>query len=263
MTLSGLASNSLANTKRKIIVSPTINIFADNPAVAQQFATDLVDLISKLSQTQNKITLALSGGSTPKLLFEILAEQFADQIDWNQVHFFWGDERCVSPNDPQSNFGEAKKVVLELINIPASNVHRVLGESDAGEECNRYETELKAHLDTDDAGTPVFDILILGMGSDGHTASIFPHEIEFLDSPRICEVATHPESGQKRITLTGKVLNAARNLFFLITGDSKATVLAEIIHQSGQFESYPTSYIKPVGGRTFYVDQAAASQLKP
>ena len=243
-------------------MNPTIKKFEDNPAVANQFAADLVDLISSLSRKQSQITVSLSGGSTPKLLFQVLAEKFADQVDWKLVHFFWGDERCVPPSDVESNFGEANKLLLSLINIPPENVHRVHGESDPTPERARYEAELMNTLETDDAGTPVFDILILGMGSDGHTASIFPHEMEFLNSTRICEVATHPESGQKRITITGKVLNAARNVFFLITGESKAGVLAEILQQAGQFESYPTSFVNPICGANFYIDRAAGAQLQ-
>ena len=141
-------------------MSPTINVFDDNPAVARQFAADLVELISKLAQTQNKITISLSGGSTPKLLFQILADHFADRVDWSRVHFFWGDERCVSPDDPQSNFGEADKLLLDRVNIPPGNVHRVFGESDPDQESVRYEAELRNSLDVNDADTPVFDILI-------------------------------------------------------------------------------------------------------
>ena len=242
-------------------MKPTIKEFQDNPAVADCFAADLVEMIAELAKSQSKITVSLSGGSTPKLLFSVLAENYADKIEWSKVHFFWGDERMVAPDDDQSNYGEANALLLSKVDIPESNIHRVLGESEPVAECARYETEIEKFVEKDDQGVPAFDILMLGMGSDGHTASIFPHEMEFLTSERICELATHPESGQKRVSVTGKVLNAAKNLVFLVTGAGKADVLAEIVNQTGAFESYPTSFVKPASGVTFYIDKAAGAKL--
>jgi len=217
-------------------VKPTIKEFQDNPAVADRFAADLVEMIAELAKNQPTVTVSLSGGSTPKLLFSVLAENYADQVQWDKVHFFWGDERMVAPDDAESNFGEAHALLLSKVDIPESNVHRVLGESEPVAECARYETEIEKHVAANPQGVPAFDILMLGMGSDGHTASIFPHQMEFLTSERICELATHPDSGQKRVSVTGKVLNAAKNLVFLVTGAGKADVLAEIINQTGAFE---------------------------
>lgn len=242
-------------------MKPTIKEFQDNPAVADSFAADLVEMIAELAKTQPTITVSLSGGSTPKLLFSVLAENYADQVPWNKVHFFWGDERMVAPDDAQSNYGEANALLLSKVDIPESNVHRVLGEAEPVAECARYETEIEKHVEANDQGVPSFDILMLGMGSDGHTASIFPHEMEFLTSERICQLATHPESGQKRVSVTGKVLNAAKRVFFLVTGAGKADVLEEIINQTGAFETYPTTFVKPASGATFYIDQAAGAKL--
>ena len=242
-------------------MKPTIKEFKDNPAVADSFAADLVEMIAELAKKQSTVTVSLSGGSTPKLLFSVLAENYADQVQWDKIHFFWGDERMVAPDDAESNFGEAHALLLSKVGIPESNVHRVLGEADPVAECARYETEIQKHVQANDQGVPAFDILMLGMGSDGHTASIFPHEMEFITSERICELATHPDSGQKRVSVTGKVLNAAKNLCFLITGAGKADVLAEIINQTGAFETYPTSFVKPASGVTFYIDQAAGAKL--
>jgi 6-phosphogluconolactonase len=234
-------------------------IFADNPAVATSFASDFVDWLN--SQTQDRVTVSLSGGSTPTLLFKILAEQFADKTDWSRVHFFWGDERCVPPEDPQSNYGVCKSLFLDHVAIPDENVHRVIGESDPEAEAVRYGEEMKEHCDLNGEGLPVLDLLILGMGGDGHTASIFPHQIELLKSEAICAVATHPESGQKRVSMTGPVLNAAKKIDFLVTGAGKANVLAEIFGKTGAWETYPTSFIKSAGPVTFYLDEAAASKL--
>ena len=242
-------------------MKPSIQKFLDNPEVAQSFANEFVAKLQRLSTTQDFITVSLSGGSTPKLLFQVLADQHAESVDWTKVHFFWGDERCVAPNDPDSNYGEAYRLILSKINIPSTNIHRVQGEDDPVIEALRYEKEISTILALNKNNIPSFDILILGMGADGHTASIFPHEIGFLDSERICEVATHPESGQKRITITGKIINASSCIYFLITGESKAPILAEILQESGNYRDYPTAHVAPEGELFFFVDQSAAALL--
>ncbi|MFT5300473.1 MAG: 6-phosphogluconolactonase [Mariniblastus sp.] len=242
-------------------VNPTIKVFADNPAVALEFARDFVELLKSLTATQPQVTVSLSGGSTPKLLFEILANQFATDVPWNQVHFFWGDERCVPPEDEQSNFGEANKSFLSKIEIPSENIHRVIGESAPSDERIRYGELISSIVTNDENGVPKFDIMLLGMGGDGHTASIFPHQIELLNTDDICDVATHPESGQQRITITGKVLNASSRVFYLITGAGKSQVLGEILAKTAGHASYPVSHVMPEGRTTFYLDEAAASHL--
>lgn len=234
-------------------------IFADNPAVAQAFAKEFVEWIA--SQEKDKLTVSLSGGSTPTLLFEILAKDFADKADWSRVHFFWGDERCVAPDDPQSNYGVCRSLFLDHVSIADENIHRVVGEADPESEAIRYGEEMKEHCELNEDGLPVLDMLILGMGGDGHTASIFPHQIELLKAESICAVATHPESGQKRVTMTGPVLNSAKRVDFLVTGAGKAGVLNEIFSKTGDWETYPTSFIESAGPVTFYLDEAAASQL--
>jgi 6-phosphogluconolactonase len=242
-------------------VPPRLKIFADSHAVANAFANVLAQRIASLSQKQNVVSVSLSGGSTPKLLFEVLANEFGDHVDWSQVHWFWGDERCVPPSDPESNYGAAERLLLSKINVPKSNVHRIVGESDPEVESQRYAEEIESWLPSHADGLPRFDIVVLGMGTDGHTASIFPNQMELMSSPRICEIATHPESGQRRITLTGPLLNAAANVFFLVTGKKKASVLAEIFHGTGHCETYPAYHIRPEGGSQYYVDQAAGSEI--
>lgn len=235
-----------------------IKTFATPHDVVTAFASDFSNWLRSLPSNQTKITVALSGGSTPKLLYQLWASQYADAIDWNRLYFFWGDERCVPPEDADSNFGAAKTLWLDKISIDAANIHRVQGESDPDEERSRYENEIYEHVEIDDNAIPQFDFVILGMGTDGHTASIFPHQMHFLKSDKVCEVAIHPETAQKRITLTGPVLNGAQRVAFLVTGTEKAAVLRAVIHQSGDFESYPASHIagKQVD---FYLDAAAAS----
>lgn len=221
--------------------------------VASAFAAYLCDEIAKVKMFH----LALSGGSTPKLLFQILAEVYKDRIDWTRVHLYWGDERCVPPDDEQSNFLMTFTTMIEHISIPVLNVHRVFGEDRPKTESVRYGKMLMEHL-PQQLGLPVFNMVLLGMGSDGHIASIFPHEIELLEAEEVCAVAVHPESGQKRITLTGPVIKAAKQIHFLVTGESKTLVLDQIFNEKGDYKDYPASYITKA---QWWMDKDAASFL--
>ncbi len=233
-----------------------IRIYKTPQAVAEAFASNLY----KWLKEQKEVHIALSGGSTPKLLFSHLSTHYKNRIDWRRIHLFWGDERCVPPEHADSNYKMTRELLLQHINIPAKHIHRVRGEANPQEEARRYEQEILAHLMTKNKW-PIFDLIILGMGSDGHTASIFPNQMELLHSDHICEVATHPESGQKRITLTGEVINRAKQVAFLITAEAKTEVLAEILAQTGAWETYPTSHIKPRGDLIFYLDESAAGKI--
>lgn len=239
---------------------PSLKIFPDSQTVATNFAADLVELIQSLLQKQTTVSVCLSGGSTPKKLYQILASEYGKSVDWPSVHFYWGDERCVPPEDPASNFGEASRRLFSRIDIPPENIHRVIGEANPEDECTRYGQEILSNLNRNEDGLPEFDIVVLGMGDDGHTASIFPNQIDLIQSDRLCELATHPESGQRRITLTGPVLNSADNIFFLVTGQAKSEVLAKIILRSDGYEVFPTAHIAPDRSR-FYIDQAAGSEM--
>ena len=231
-------------------------IFDTPQAVAEAFASEFVALVNKAE----KLTVALSGGSTPKILFDLLAEKHAD-LDWSKVHFYWGDERCVPPADAESNYKMTVDHLLSKIKMPKANIHRVKGENDPAAEAEDYGRQIEVELPTAN-GLPQFDLVILGIGGDGHTASIFPHEIALLDAASTCAVANHPESGQKRVTLTGNVINNARNISFLVTGSGKAEKIDEIFHKTGEWESYPASYIKPGHGElTWFMDQSAAAKL--
>lgn len=227
--------------------------FKDNQAVATAFAKYLSEQIN----TSDSFHIALSGGSTPKVLFKLLAEQYAKKIDWEKVHLFWGDERCVLPTDADSNYGMTKEKLLDHINIPFVNVHRVLGSRNPAEEATRYGKEIQWCLPEKD-GLPVFDLIMLGMGSDGHTASIFPHQMELLTSSDICGVATHPDSGQKRVTLNGKVINKAKQIHFLVTGASKKEKINEIFNKTGEYTTYPAAHIERA---EWWIDESAGAVL--
>jgi 6-phosphogluconolactonase len=232
-------------------------VYKDKMAVAEALAEKLLNL-GKDSRFR---TIALSGGSTPKILFDLLAKAYRQKIPWQQLQWYWGDERCVPPEDSESNYGMTRSLLLEKVPVPEGNIHRVRGEDPPEKEAIRYAAEIRSCLDAKE-GIPCFDLVILGMGDDGHTASIFPHQMELWDSPALCEVATHPESGQKRISLTGKVINNAALVIFLVTGKSKAGPVAEILKQQGRYKTYPASRVKPVSGQLIWMlDEEAASGL--
>lgn len=238
---------------------PTQIHIAETP---QQVAKDFADYFAAWVKDKPSATVALSGGSTPKALFRLWAEQYRDRIDWQKIHFFWGDERCVPPGDEESNFKMANDLLLSGIGIPPQNIHRIRGEADPDAEARRYAEDILRTV-ASSHGLPSFDMILLGMGDDGHTASIFPHQMELLSAKALCGVATHPESGQKRITLTGRVLNNAAEVAFLVTGSGKAQKLEEIVKGKKGSDKYPAAHIGPAHGALhWFVDQAAAAGLR-
>jgi 6-phosphogluconolactonase len=240
-------------------MEPELKIYDDAASVTQAFANHLAQWIK---ESQNPLFhVALSGGSTPKRLFRHLAERYKDAIEWNKVHFWWGDERMVSPDDDESNYKMTRELLFSRIDIPEDHIHRIRGEKDPPTESVRYADEIE-FLVPEKETWPAFDLILLGMGDDGHTASIFPNQMELLHSLDVCEVATHPSSGQKRITLTGKVLNNAAKTAFLVTGENKADRLREIFTDPDKGRLLPAFHIHPEGELYWFVDQAAAGKLE-
>lgn len=234
-----------------------IKIYNTKDVVAEKFSIFFKELIT------NKETfhVALSGGSTPKIVFNYLATHFAKDIDWSKIYFYWGDERCVLPTDSESNYKMTLDYLLSKIEIPEENIFRVLGENNPEQETKRYSTVLDENVPAKN-DIPKFDLVILGMGDDGHTASIFPHEIELWDSKSNCEVAIHPESAQKRVTITGKVINNAEIVAFLVTGPSKAEKVKEIVKETGSYKNYPATLVNPTSGELlWFVDNEAAKDI--
>jgi 6-phosphogluconolactonase len=235
-------------------MSTETKVFPRPTAVAQAFA----EMLLERSKTVDRLNIALSGGSTPKLLFDILAADFKTNIDWKKLHFYWGDERCVPPNHEDSNYLMTRQHLFDHIDLPKSNVHRILGEDNPSEEAENYGTILMDQLPMVNE-LPQFDLIMLGLGEDGHTASIFPHQMELLTSDKICAVANHPTSGQKRITLTGPVINKAKEVAFLVTGSGKKEKVKTILQTTGNYEQYPAAHILPESGRLiWWMDEAAA-----
>lgn len=238
-----------------------IKIYSTPEETVTKFAEKLKLLINKSVEQNKNFYCALSGGNTPQLLFKVLKQNYLSEINWSKVHFFWGDERCVEPENNESNYGTAYKLLLNSIDIPKENIHRIRGEEKEELEAQRYSEEILKNLPKEN-GLPIFDLIILGLGSDGHTASIFPDQMNLLESEKVCEVAVHPTSKQKRITLTGKVINYAKEISFLVTGKEKAKVISEIINKKDNYKVYPATYIDPQNGNiVWYIDKFAGQLL--
>jgi 6-phosphogluconolactonase len=239
----------------------SIKIFTSPYELAEKFAEELVLIIGEKAKKERPYFVALSGGATPSLLFSVLGDHFSKSIPWEYVHFFWGDERCVIPENPESNYGTVRRKLFDKIIIPSFNIHRIKGEVDPDNEAVRYSKEISEFIPKRD-GLPEFDMIILGLGVDGHTASIFSTNKELLNSEKVCEVTFHPVTKQKRITLTGRVINNADSVVFLVTGKSKACIVEKIINKRESESLSPASYIVPVYGvLRWFIDKEAGSLL--
>lgn len=238
-----------------------IKIFDNEETTAYNLAVKLMELTTSLSQANSKINIAISGGSTPNILFNVLSSKFSNKIMWYSINFFWVDERCVPPLDIDSNYGEAKIHLFDNLSIPASNIFRIKGEEKPEEESSRYSDTINSIVENKN-GFPKFDLILLGIGEDGHTASIFPDQLELLTVDEICAVATHPLSRQKRITLTGQVMNNASEIIYFALGEKKVEIISDILNESKNAKHYPAFHIKAINGITsFYLDKNAAREL--
>ncbi len=238
-----------------------VKIFKTPQELAEAMALILINQIRDAELRKSPVYFAVSGGNTPKLFFAVLAEKYSLSVDWSFVHFFWVDERCVSPDDPESNYGTVRRILFDKINIPDSRIHRIRGEDDPENEAARYSNEILSILGSAD-NFPVFDHIVLGMGDDGHTASIFPGNLNLLKSEKICDVAIHPETGQKRVTLTGGVINNADHITFIATGLNKSDIIDDILNKHPGSENYPASHIIPFHGKlNWLIDLKAAGSL--
>ena len=239
-----------------------LKIYKNTQRVVETLAEDFQQFMEKKGKAREKAYLALSGGSTPQQLYQYMADNYHDKIDWDNVHFFWVDERCVPPEDQESNFGAAKRLFFDHINIPSTNVHRMIGEADPEQEAARYAEEIRKYVPLK-YDLPQFDWVWLGMGDDGHTASIFPDQLALMHHEEICATAIHPVSKQKRITLTGKAINHAHRVSFLVTGAGKAGMVNTVLNDNVSNHRFPAYHIKPAEGLLeWYLDEAAAAAMR-
>jgi 6-phosphogluconolactonase len=239
-----------------------ILVFEDAEEVARQGALRFVETARASIANSGRFGVALAGGSTPRRAYETLTtNEYRDRVSWPSVHIFFGDERCVPPEDAESNYRMAREAMLSRLRIPAENVHRMMGEIDPTVSARLYEKELRAFFG-DAAGWPRFDLVLLGMGDDGHTASLFPGTAALAEQ-QAWVVANRVEKLKTfRITLTAPAINHAAHVVFMVTGVGKAARLAEVINDPRDPERLPSQMIQPVDGTlTWMVDKAAASLL--
>jgi len=240
-------------------------VCSDAEELNRRAAEQFVRLATESVAATGRFTVALSGGSTPRALYSLLAgETFQPLVPWSKVYFFWGDERCVPPDHPESNYGMARVTMLERVPVPTENVYRVPTENgNAQRVAAEYERILRIFFGFNEGQQPRFDLILLGLGEDGHTASLFPgttalEETGTVTSNDIQRLET------PRITLTLPAMNEAAHIVFLVSGSSKALVLKEVLEGQDQPTRFPAQSIQPVQGELlFLVDRAAASELTP
>lgn len=227
------------------------HVSSDADAAGAALAAWLIAQLRQAAAEGRDYHAALSGGKTPVPFFEALAA--SHEVPWQRLWLYWSDERCVPPNDPESNYGLARKHLLSKTHVPKQQIERMRGEVDPDAEAARYGALLRQRL-ASDGGMPALDLILLGLGDDGHTASLFPGDEDALASPEPCLAVIHPTSGQLRLTMTPALINQAKAVAFLVTGASKAGILAQV---SASGETYPAQAIRPAALHWF-LDTAAA-----
>jgi 6-phosphogluconolactonase len=239
-----------------------VRVYDDAEAVARAAADLFARLSREAVEGRGAFSVALSGGTTPRRVYELLAsDEYKERVPWAGVHVFFGDERTVPPDHAESNYRMASEARLSRVEVPAENVHRIEGVGDAAANASDYESVMRGFFG--DAEWPRFDLVFLGMGDDGHTASLFP-QTSALAETRAWVAANWVEKlGAWRITLTANAINAARRVVFLVTGASKAERLREVISGEPEPSRLPSQMIRPRDGALrWYVDRAAAAKLR-
>jgi 6-phosphogluconolactonase len=249
-------------------VRGTVEVFPTATELAAAAADHFVAAAAVAIGTTKTFSVALSGGSTPRALFSLLASAgYSSRVDWSRVHFFWGDERCVPPGDDASNYRMARETLLDHVPILAANVHRMRGEDAPAAAAEQYERDLRAAFATPTGPPSVvpgsrFDLVLLGLGTNGHTASLFPHHQAVHEHTRWVMAENVEILQMWRITLTPAILNAAAEILFLVSGRDKAAVLRRVLYGAREVDELPAQSIAPEDGRLrWMVDAAAASEL--
>jgi 6-phosphogluconolactonase len=247
------------------MTAPVVRRFADAEAVSRAAAEEFVRRAAEAIAARGRFTVALSGGSTPRRLYQLLAgAPYRGQVDWGRVDVFWGDERSVPPDDKESNYRMAREAMLAALALPAGHVHRMEAErADRAVAAREYQDEIARVFGVDVNGeSPAFDLILLGMGPDGHTASLFPHTAALGETKRWVVVNHVPQHHTDRMTLTYPVLDRAREVLFLVAGPDKAEPLAEVLQGPPDPQRLPSQRVRPANGQLlFFVDRAAAARL--
>lgn len=237
-----------------------IEIFESTNGLSQFFGELLLYEVNVDTEGEY-FSIALSGGSTPRSIFQYLASNFKEKINWEKLLIFWSDERCVPPESNESNFRMAHESLLSKVDIPASNIFRIKGEANPIDEAKRYSEVVRSNISSPNLLLQ-FNLIMLGLGTDGHTASIFPGNGDLFESNDPFEVSMHPETSQSRITVTGKTINQAKLVTFLVTGENKANTVATLLNRKKGWDALPASHVDPKNGKLLWIlDNKAAAYL--
>jgi 6-phosphogluconolactonase len=237
-----------------------VEVWPEQRALITRAAELFAETARQAIAWRDKFTVALSGGSTPRALYELLAgETYAPRIPWEQTHIFWSDERCVPPTSDESNYRMAYEAMLARVPVPAEQVHRMRGEDDDPDEAARdYEKILQEKLEN----PPQLDLILLGMGEDGHTASLFPGSTALDETEHLVAAPFVEKLKAHRLTMTFRTINAARSVTFLVAGEAKAETLRAVLEGERDPHRYPSQLVEPAGGELVWlVDEAAAKRL--
>jgi len=245
----------------------TYYVLPDSEALARAMAEQLLAAAQEAVASRGVARIAISGGNTPKRTFEMLADPAATEFSvfpWDKTDLFWVDERCVPPDDKESNYRMTKLALLDKVPLAADHVFRIEGELDPELAAARYESVIRNRFRLEGAELPTFDLAALGMGPDGHTASLFPHTAGIHELTRVA-IANHvPQKETWRVTLTSPVINQGRKVVFLIGGTDKAEVLSSVLGKTYDPETWPSQVIQPKSGQLLMLlDMAAAAELPP
>lgn len=241
-----------------------IKIFNDDNELADAAAKEVVALSDEAIESRGIFSVALSGGSTPKQLYKMLAgNRYRRQIDWSKTHFFFGDERAVSPDREASNFRMIDEVMFtNIADLPKENIHRVQAEQPPADAAALYEQEIKDFFRSETIEFPIFDLILLGMGTDGHTASLFPGSEAVNENLRFFVENYVEKLGAYRLTLTFPVINNARTILFLVSGADKAAVVGEVLSSGEREIKYPAQMVNPTDGKLmWFLDKPASSLI--
>jgi 6-phosphogluconolactonase len=246
-------------------VRGNIEVFPTPDELAVAAADRFVAAAAAAIDATETFSVALSGGSTPRALFSLLAsEAYASRVAWPRVHFFWGDERCVPPDDDASNYRMARETLLDHVPVRAANVHRMRGEDPPMAAAEQYERDLRAAFSTPTGAPHVapgarFDLVLLGLGTNGHTASLFPHHQAVRERTRWVMAENMELLQMWRITLTPAILNASAEILFLVSGRDKSVVLRRVLYGARETDELPAQAIAPEDGRLHWMVDAAAA----
>lgn len=240
-----------------------LKVFEDPGELTRAAAEEIASSAETAIASQGRFTIALSGGSTPRPIYRLLAEEpYRDRILWERVYVFWGDERHVPPGDPQSNFGMAHDELLSKVPLPADNIHRVRAEKpDAERAAHEYEWTLRSAFNLDEGQAPRLDLVLMGLGSDGHTASLFPGSDAVRERTRLVVAPWVSAQSSFRITMTLPVFNRAACALFVVSGEEKAEALRSVLEGDLQPDRFPAQGVRPEDGRLLWFGDRAAARL--